>query len=96
MWVAAVMLLCNFRKSKSFFFFLIYCSSTMSPGQVLQSRQRDIDATSQDESPTEQPLDRAFTVLSVVADAARPISVTEVAAICDVPVPSVHRIAAQL
>ena len=35
-------------------------------------------------------------MLSAVADAARPISVTEIAAECGLPVPTVHRIVAQL
>ena len=48
------------------------------------------------ETATDQPLDRALAVLSAVADAARPISVTEIAAECSLPVPSVHRLVAQL
>jgi len=44
----------------------------------------------------EQPLDRAIAVLSALATLARPASVTELAAACDLPVPTVHRLAAQL
>lgn len=44
----------------------------------------------------EQPLDRAIAVLTALAKAARPTSVTELAAICGLAVPTVHRLAAQL
>jgi len=44
----------------------------------------------------EQPLDRAFALLSALASSARPMTVTELAATCGVPVPSAHRMAAQL
>lgn len=45
---------------------------------------------------SDQPLDRALAVMSAVADAARAISMTEIAAECGLPVPTVHRIVAQL
>src|SRR4051794_37267684 len=45
---------------------------------------------------TEQPLDRAFALLSTLASSARPMTVTELAAACGMPVPSAHRMAAQL
>ena len=44
----------------------------------------------------EQPLDRAFAVMRTVCDAGRPLSITEIAQECSLPVPTVHRIAAQL
>jgi IclR family transcriptional regulator, acetate operon repressor len=44
----------------------------------------------------DQPLDRAIAVLTALITAARPASVTELAAACDLPVPTVHRLAAQL
>lgn len=44
----------------------------------------------------DQPLDRAFAVLSALAGAARPTSITELAALCSMPVPTVHRLALQL
>lgn len=43
-----------------------------------------------------QPLDRALTVLRAVSDSRQPVSVTEVAARCALPVPTVHRLVAQL
>ena len=46
--------------------------------------------------PREQPMDRAFAILAALAAAARPMSMTELAALCAVPVPTVHRLAAQL
>ena len=48
------------------------------------------------ETTSDQPLDRALAVLSAVADASRAISVTEIAAECGLPVPTVHRLVAQL
>jgi len=48
------------------------------------------------ETASDQPLDRALAVLSAVADSARAISVTEIAAECGLPVPTVHRLVAQL
>jgi IclR family acetate operon transcriptional repressor len=44
----------------------------------------------------EQPLDRALAVLSGVVAAARPVSVTEIATSCALPVPTAHRLVAQL
>lgn len=44
----------------------------------------------------DQPLDRAFALLAALASAARPTSITELAALCAVPVPTVHRLAGQL
>lgn len=46
--------------------------------------------------PRDQPLDRALAVLSALANAARPTSMTELAALCAMPVPTVHRLAGQL
>jgi DNA-binding IclR family transcriptional regulator len=43
-----------------------------------------------------QPLDRAIAILSALAHSARPMSVTELAEMSGVPVPTVHRMAAQL
>lgn len=45
---------------------------------------------------SDQPLDRVIALLGALASAARPLSVTELAAICDYPVPTVHRMVAQL
>lgn len=45
---------------------------------------------------SEQPLDRTIALLNTLAGAARPISVTELASICEYPVPTVHRLIAQL
>ena len=45
---------------------------------------------------TQKPLDRLFHVLSTVADAGTPLSVTDIATICHLPVPTVHRQVAQL
>jgi DNA-binding IclR family transcriptional regulator len=44
----------------------------------------------------EQPLDRALAVLSGVVAAARPVSVTEIATSCALPVPTAHRLVAHL
>jgi len=44
----------------------------------------------------EQPLDRALAVLNGVVAAARPVSVTEIALACALPVPTAHRLVAQL
>ena len=44
----------------------------------------------------DQPLDRLLHVLKVVAQADRPISMTDVAAACGLPVPTAHRLVAQL
>jgi len=44
----------------------------------------------------EQPLDRALAVLSGVVAAARPLSVTEIATSCALPVPTAHRLVAHL
>jgi len=49
-----------------------------------------------DEVAKDQPLDRALAVLDVVANASRPLSMTEIAGECDLPVPTVHRLVAQL
>jgi DNA-binding IclR family transcriptional regulator len=46
--------------------------------------------------PRDQPLDRAVSMLSALASAARPASVTELAVLCAVPVPTAHRLAGQL
>lgn len=46
--------------------------------------------------PRDQPLDRLLHVLDVVAHADRPITMTDVAAACGLPVPTVHRLVAQL
>jgi IclR family transcriptional regulator, acetate operon repressor len=44
----------------------------------------------------EQPLDHALAVMHTICDADRALSITEVAQLCCLPVPTVHRIAAQL
>lgn len=44
----------------------------------------------------EQPLDRTLGILIAVADARRPITMTAIAVECDLPVPTVHRLVAQL
>lgn len=44
----------------------------------------------------DQPLDRAFALLSALANESAPMSVTELANACKYPVPTVHRVAAQL
>jgi DNA-binding IclR family transcriptional regulator len=41
-------------------------------------------------------MDRAFAILAALAGAARPTSMSELAALCGVPVPTVHRLAGQL
>jgi len=51
---------------------------------------RDRDAAS------DQPLDRALALLGTLAEQARALSVTELAALCEYPVPTVHRLVAQL
>jgi DNA-binding IclR family transcriptional regulator len=45
---------------------------------------------------TDQPLDRLLCVLRVVANAARPMTMTQVATECALPLPTVHRLLAQL
>lgn len=64
----------------------------MNAGQALL-QEREPQAA---EGSPDQPLDRAFAVLGAVADAARPISITEIAADCALPVPTVHRLAGQM
>ncbi len=64
----------------------------MNNGQELLWRS----ASDAADTATDQPLDRAFAVLGAIAEAARPISVTAVAAECSLPVPTVHRLVAQL
>jgi IclR family transcriptional regulator, acetate operon repressor len=44
----------------------------------------------------EQPLDRAFAVLGAVVAGDRALTITEIALQCNLPVPTVHRIVAQL
>jgi DNA-binding IclR family transcriptional regulator len=44
----------------------------------------------------QRPLDRAFAVIAAVVASDRALSVTEIAQQCDLPVPTVHRIVAQL
>jgi IclR family acetate operon transcriptional repressor len=53
-------------------------------------RTADRDAAS------DQPLDRAVRLLTALAAEARALTVTELAAICEYPVPTVHRLVAQL
>jgi IclR family transcriptional regulator, acetate operon repressor len=45
---------------------------------------------------TEQPIDRAFAVLTAVTKATGPASITAIAEACDLPVPTAHRLVAQL
>lgn len=52
--------------------------------------------TTRTDAATDQPLDRALAVLTALAEAARPASITEIAALCGLPVTTVHRLAAQL
>jgi DNA-binding IclR family transcriptional regulator len=47
-------------------------------------------------SESQLPLDRAFAVLGAVAVSDRALSITELAQLCALPVPTVHRLAAQL
>ncbi len=47
-------------------------------------------------SSAEQPIDRALAVLTYVATIATPVSVTEIAYACGLPVPTAHRLVAQL
>lgn len=44
----------------------------------------------------EQPLDRAIAIVEALAIAARPMSITELAAACQLPLTTVHRMASQL
>ena len=44
----------------------------------------------------EQPLDRALAVLDAVTRAPRPVSMTDIASQCGLPVPTAHRLVAQL
>ena len=44
----------------------------------------------------DQPLDRAFAVIAAVVTSDRALSITEIAQRCHLPVPTVHRIVAQL
>lgn len=46
--------------------------------------------------PKGQPLDRLLAVLESVVEAARPIALTEIAVACQLPLPTVHRLALQL
>ncbi|CAN5256831.1 IclR family transcriptional regulator [soil metagenome] len=48
------------------------------------------------EASRDQPLDRALAVLDAVSATTRAISVTDIAADCSLPVPTVHRLVAQL
>jgi IclR family acetate operon transcriptional repressor len=48
------------------------------------------------ESGKEQPFDRALAVLDAVTAASGPVSVTEIASFCDLPVPTAHRLVAQM
>lgn len=48
------------------------------------------------EQPREQPLDRAIAVITAVVSAARPVSVADIASECALPVPTAHRLVAQL
>ena len=49
-----------------------------------------------DTTARDQPLDRAFAILEAVVAARRPLSVTDIAMILDLPAPTVHRLVAQL
>jgi IclR family acetate operon transcriptional repressor len=48
------------------------------------------------EAAKDQPFDRALAVVDAVVGAARPVSVTDIASECGLPVPTVHRLVAQL
>lgn len=60
------------------------------------SRMRSPRNTKNAKEPRDQPFDRALAMLSALASTARPASITELAALCAVPVPTAHRIAGQL
>ncbi|MBK9246354.1 MAG: IclR family transcriptional regulator [Burkholderiales bacterium] len=53
-------------------------------------------ATADRSATSPQPLDRTIALLNTIASEARPLSVTELASICEYPVPTVHRLIAQL
>jgi DNA-binding IclR family transcriptional regulator len=55
----------------------------------------DYRKTKRRAGPRAQPLDRALALLSALAGAARPTSMTELASLCAMPVPTVHRLAGQ-
>lgn len=82
----------NSEKWNFLFVFSVIILQYMNSGQELLWRS-SLDST---EATGDQPLDRALAVLSAVADAARPISLTEIATECELPVPTVHRLVAQL
>jgi DNA-binding IclR family transcriptional regulator len=44
----------------------------------------------------EQPIDRALAIMRAVAENGRPLSITEIAQQCGIPVPTTHRLVAQL
>jgi len=52
--------------------------------------------TAERDAASDQPLDRAVSLLTALATEARALTVTELAAICEYPVPTVHRLVAQL
>jgi len=47
-------------------------------------------------APSDQPLDRALAILEALAQAARPMTITDLAAYCRLPLTSTHRTAQQL
>jgi IclR family acetate operon transcriptional repressor len=64
----------------------------MKTGQVIAMPEQEADH----ESGKDQPFDRMLAVLDAVTAKARPLSVTEIASCCDLPVPTAHRLVAQL
>lgn len=64
----------------------------MDAGQDIDNRRSRAEAGLE----SDQPLDRALALLQAVAQFARPASVTELSVECGLPVPSAHRLVAQL
>lgn len=64
----------------------------METGQVIAIPLHEADH----EGGKDQPFDRTLAVLVAVTTQTRPLSVTEVASLCDLPVPTAHRLVAQL
>ncbi len=49
-----------------------------------------------EESKREQPFDRALKVLRALANASEPLSITDIATVCELPLPTAHRLVGQL
>jgi IclR family acetate operon transcriptional repressor len=78
-----------FRKHFFYFRFIVCCMKT---SQAIYLSPLAIDH----ENAKDQPFDRSLAVLDAVTSTFRPISVTEIASLCDLPVPTAHRLVAQL